>query len=895
MSTETRPATHTSVVLPLEGMTCASCVARIERAVQRVPGVAAASVNLATGAARVTYDPRQASLAALVAAVRDAGYAVRTERLTLPIAGMTCASCVSRVERALRRVDGVVSADVNLATERATVERVVGTAPDDALRAAVRAAGYDAPAAPQPLTFRVEGMTCASCVARVERALKRVPGVTDAQVNPATATATVTPAPEGVAVAALAQAVAEAGYTLRPVAPGARAAEMETERERAAAHERAALRRKTAVALAVGAALMALTMLPLPIPRDTLNWLMLLLATPVQLWAGAPFYRSAWAAARHGTANMSTLVAVGTSAAWLYSAAVTVAPHVFMHLGIMPEPYFETAVIIIALVLLGRLLEARARGQTTAAIRRLIGLQPRTARVVRDGDEIDVPVEDVQPGDVVVVRPGEKIPVDGVVLSGRSTVDESMLTGESMPVVKGEGDSVVGGTLNRSGAFRMRATRVGRDTVLAHIIRLVEEAQGSKAPIQRLVDRIAASFVPAVIGLALLAFVAWLSFGPPPALPRALLAFIAVLIIACPCAMGLATPTAIMVATGRGAELGVLIRSGAVLERAHRVTTVVLDKTGTVTQGRPVITDVVPLNGAAPEEILRLAASVERVSEHPLAEAVVERARAAGVDPVEPQAFEALAGRGVIAVVEGHEVLLGNAALLAERGLALDGAAAASDALARQGKTPMLLAVDGRPVGVLAAQDPLKPTAHEAVAALRAQGLDVYLLTGDNRRTAEAVARQLGLPEERVLAEVRPDQKAQVVADLQRRGLVVAMVGDGINDAPALAQADVGIAMGGGTDVALETADITLMTGDLRGIVTALALSRQTMRVIKQNLFWAFVYNVALIPVAAGVFYPFTGLLLSPMLAALAMAFSSVSVVSNSLRLGRFTPAHGRR
>ncbi|MBI2323307.1 MAG: copper-translocating P-type ATPase, partial [Chloroflexi bacterium] len=507
---------------------------------------------------------------------------------------------------------------------------------------------------------------------------------------------------------------------------------------------------------------------------------------------------------------------------------------------------------------------------------------------------VDLPVEDVQVGDVLVVRPGEKIPVDGVVLSGSSTVDESMLTGESMPVLKQPGDEVAGATLNRTGAFRMRATRVGRDTVLAHIIRLVEEAQGSKAPIQRLADLIAAYFVPAVIALAMLTFVVWLAFGPPPAFTRALLAFVSVLIIACPCAMGLATPTAIMVGTGKGAEFGVLIRSGAVLERAHRLRTVVLDKTGTVTQGRPVVTDVVPANGAQPDEVLHLAASVERVSEHPLAEAVLQRAKEAGVTLAEPTAFEALTGRGVAATVDGRQVLFGNAALLAERGVGLDGLDALANALAQQGKTPMLLAVDGRPQGVLAAQDPLKPTAREAVAALRALGLDVYLLTGDNRRTAEAVGRQLSLPSDRVLAEVRPDQKAQMVAQLQQAGQIVAMVGDGINDAPALAQADVGIAMGSGTDVALETADITLMTGDLRGIVTAIALSRQTMRVIKQNLFWAFFYNVVLIPVAAGVLYPFAALLLNPMLAALAMAFSSVSVVSNSLRLRRFRPTHGQ-
>ncbi|MBI4506626.1 MAG: copper-translocating P-type ATPase, partial [Chloroflexi bacterium] len=799
-----------TLVLTLQGITCASCVARIERALGRLPGVAEANVSLVTGAATVRYDPGPASVAQMVTAIRHEGYDVLAERVTLPVEGMTCASCVSRVERALRRVDGVLGASANLATERATVERVAGTAPDEALRAAVAEAGYAVRAAPaqQPeATFPVEGMTCASCVARVERALKRVAGVVDARVNLASETATVRFAPSGAPFEALAAAVADAGYTLRPAAPVERAADVETERERAAARERADLQRRTVFSLVAGAVLMGLATLPLP-PTER-HWLMFLLATPVQFWAGAQFYRGAWAAGRHGAANMSTLIAVGTTAAWLYSVVVTVAPQVLHALGVMPEPYYETAVIIIALVLLGRLLEARARGQTTAAIKRLIGLQPRTARVVRGEHEVDLPVEDVQVGDVLVVRPGEKIPVDGVVLSGSSTVDESMLTGESMPVLKQPGDEVAGATLNRTGAFRMRATRVGRDTVLAHIIRLVEEAQGSKAPIQRLADLIAAYFVPAVIALAMLTFVVWLAFGPPPAFTRALLAFVSVLIIACPCAMGLATPTAIMVGTGKGAEFGVLIRSGAVLERAHRLRTVVLDKTGTVTQGRPVVTDVVPANGAQPDEVLRLAASVERVSEHPLAEAVLQREKEGGVTLAEPTAFEALTGRGVAATVDGRQVLFGNAALLAERGVGLDGLDALANALAQQGKTPMLLAVDGRPQGVLAAQDPLKPTAREAVAAQRALGLDVFLLSGDNRRTAEAVGRQLSLPSDRVLAEVRPDQKAQMVAQLQQAGQIVAMVGDGINDAPALAQADVGIAMGSGTDVALETADIT--------------------------------------------------------------------------------------
>jgi len=626
------------------------------------------------------------------------------------------------------------------------------------------------------------------------------------------------------------------------------------------------------------------------VPRILTDWrVQLLLAIPVQFWAGWRFYRGAWAAARHGTTDMNTLIAVGTSAAFGYSVVATFFPQVFIAGGLQPNVYYETASIIIAFILLGRFLEARAKGRTSEAIRRLMGLRARTARIVRDGEEVDIPVEDVQVGDAVVVRPGEKIPVDGVVISGHSAVDESMLTGESIPVEKHEGDEVIGATLNKTGSFRFRTTRVGRDTALAQIIRLVEEAQGSKAPIQRLVDRIAAYFVPAVIVIAVVTGAVWLLFGPEPRLTYALLAFVSVLIIACPCAMGLATPTAIMVGIGRGAEEGVLIRNAEALERMRQVDTVVLDKTGTLTRGQPAVTDVLPMNGFSEADILRFAAAAERGSEHPLGEAIVARAKDDGIEIPEPDDFDAIPGQGIVAQVEGRRVVAGNLRLLESQGLRPDGLGSRAEALARDGKTPMFVVVDGTPAGIIAVADTLKPETAEVIRALHGLRLRVVMLTGDNRATAEAIARQAGI--DQVLAEVRPEQKAATVRGLQEEGRVVAMVGDGINDAPALAQADVGIAIGAGTDVAIESADVVLVGSDLRGVRTAIALSRQTVRAIRQNLFWAFFYNVLLIPVAAGILYPFVGVLLNPVFAALAMAFSSVTVVSNSLRLRFFKPA----
>ncbi|MGB6837697.1 MAG: copper-translocating P-type ATPase, partial [Dehalococcoidia bacterium] len=643
------------------------------------------------------------------------------------------------------------------------------------------------------------------------------------------------------------------------------------------------------------------------IPLGAVNSLFFVLATPVQFWAGWQFYRGAWRVARHLTADMNTLIAVGTSAAYFYSIVATFAPGAIESAaGVSADVYFDTSAAIIALILLGRWLEARAKGRTSAAIKRLMGLRARTARLLRDGREVDVPVEEVAPGDVVIVRPGEKLPVDGVVLEGRSALDESMLTGESMPVEKGPGDEVYGATINSVGSFRFRATRVGRDSVLSQIIRLVEEAQGSKAPIQRLADVIASYFVPVVIAIALGTFAVWWIFGPAPAITFAILNTVAVLIIACPCALGLATPTAIMVGTGKGAEHGVLIRGGESLETAHRIQAVVLDKTGTITEGRPSVTDVIPGNPLSEDELLRLAASAERGSEHPLGEAIVAAARARGLPLADAADFEAVPGHGVRTQVEGRTILLGNLKLMRDRGLPLNGLEGRAEALSQDGKTPMFVAVDGKVSGLIAVADTVKPGAREAMAALRAMGLEVAMLTGDNRRTAEAIARQVGV--ERVLAEVLPEDKVNQVRLLQREGKVVAMVGDGINDAPALAQADLGIAIGTGSDVAMEASDITLLRGDLRGVVTAIGLSRRTMRTIRQNLFWAFFYNAALIPVAAGVLYPLfsrTGVpgglepffgefgFLNPILAAAAMAFSSVSVMANSLRLRGFRPPLG--
>lgn len=615
---------------------------------------------------------------------------------------------------------------------------------------------------------------------------------------------------------------------------------------------------------------------------------MFLIATPIQIWAGWQFYQGAWRAARHLTTNMNTLVAVGTSVAYLYSVFITFFPDAVRTTGLAPEAYYDTSTAIIGLILMGRWLEARAKGQTSEAIKKLMGLAPRTARVVRSGEEIDIPLEQVQVGDVIRVRPGDKVPVDGIVLEGTSAVDESMLTGESLPVEKGPGAGVIGATLNRTGSFTFRATRVGKDTALAQIVKLVEDAQGSKAPIQRLADQISSYFVPAVLGLSLVTFGIWYLLGPDPKFTYALVSMIAVLIIACPCALGLATPTAIMVGTGKGAEYGVLIRGGEALEGAHKVNAIVLDKTGTLTRGKPSVTDVIAANGLSENDLLRLVGSAERGSEHPLGEAIVSRAAELGLPMSAATSFNSLSGHGISATVEGRNLLVGNARLMEQSGIHLNGLGTQAAALALVGKTPMYVAADGEAAGLIAVADTLKPESREAVRELQALGLEVWMLTGDNGATAAAIAQQVGITN--VMAEVLPGEKSAKVKELQAQGKVVAMVGDGVNDAPALAQADLGIAIGTGADVAMEASDITLVGGDVRGVVTAIALSRRTIGTIRQNLFWAFFYNVILIPVAMGVLFPLFGLLLNPIMAAAAMAMSSVSVVTNSLRLRSFAP-----
>ncbi len=733
-------------------------------------------------------------------------------------------------------------------------------------------------------------MTCASCVKKVEDALRGVPGVLKASVNLATERATVDSIPGVATLSDLKRAVHDAGYEVLEVEEAEDALGRE-ERARRRAYQ--ALKRKLIVGIILTVPIFALAYADLLglsrlIPGQLNFWLQLVLTTPVQLWVGGQFYRGAWAAAKHRTTDMNTLIAVGTSAAYIYSLMATLFPGFFAAKGLGAHVYFDTAAAIIVLILLGRLLEARAKGQTSEAIKKLIGLRPKTARIIRDGREVEIPVEEVVVGDIVVVRPGEKVPVDGVIVEGYSAVDESMITGESLPVEKGPEDGVIGATLNKTGSFKFRATKVGKETALAQIIKLVEEAQGSKPPIARLADVIASYFVPAVIGIALITFVLWFFFGPEPAFTYALLNFIAVLIIACPCALGLATPTSIMVGTGKGAEYGVLIKGGEALETAHKLDAIVLDKTGTLTEGEPHLTDVIP-DGLPGGELLRLAAAAERGSEHPLGEAIVRGAEARGLlDELKAKEFQALPGRGVRARVEGRAILVGNLKLMEEEDIELGELRARAERLSAEGKTPMFVAVEGKTAGILAVADTLKEGSREAVAALKRLGLQVMMITGDNERTAEAIAKQVGI--DRALSEVLPQDKASEIKRLQAQGLKVAMVGDGINDAPALAQADVGIAIGTGTDVAIEAADITLISGDLRGVVTAIALSRATIRNIKQNLFWAFFYNTSLIPVAAGVLYPFFGLLLSPIFAAAAMGASSVTVVSNALRLRRFKP-----
>ena len=817
--------TQSPITLPIEGMTCASCISHVTRALEEVPGVENVNVNLATEKATVEAESHALKLDDLVDAVVDAGYSVGTERVTLGIGGMTCAACVGHIEHALGDVTGVMSVTVNLATERATVEYVPGAAGVTDMRLAVERAGYS--------------------------------------------------------VSALVGADYDDAAPPRDVV---------------------VLRRKFTFSLAVAGAIMLLMFTPTLDSWSTLwrNVVLLGMATPVQFWAGRQFYTGAWGALKYRTSTMNTLIAVGTSVAYFYSVAATFFPDSSFFEGRVAETYFDTSTAIIGLVLLGKYLEASAKSRASNAIKALMGLRPKSARVEREGRYVDIPIDDLVVGDTVLVRPGERVPVDGLVMEGDSSVDESMLTGESAPVEKSAGSQVYGATINSTGSFSFEATRVGEATMLGQIIRLVEEAQGSKAPIQRFADVISSYFVPAVIAVAAGVFLFWYILGPSPSHVYAILTAVAVLIIACPCAMGLATPTAIMVGTGKGAEHGVLIRSAEALERAHKIQVVVLDKTGTLTMGSPLVTDILT-SGMPEDELLRLAASVEQVSEHPVGKTIVDAAAKRGLRLEKTEEFSAIPGFGVKASIDEARVALGNLPLMHREGLALNGLESNAAAFSRDGKTPVFVALEGEVKGILAVLDSLKPEAKSAVDAMRAQGLDVVMLTGDSHDAAEAIAGRVGI--RRVISEVLPGDKVDRLKAIQQEGKTVAMVGDGINDAPALAQADVGIAIGSGTDVAMEAADITLVGGDLRGVNTAIALSKAAMKTIKQNLFWAFAYNVALIPIAAGVLYPvfvdgvpealtpFLGDFgfLNPILAAAAMAVSSVTVVSNSLRLRGFS------
>jgi Cu+-exporting ATPase len=806
--------------LPITGMSCASCALKIEKGLAKVEGVSQATVNFAAEKATVFFHPAQTDVSHLIEKVKDLGYGAKVEKVVLPIQGMTCASCVNKVEKALNSVKGVVQASVNFATERASVEYI----------------------------------------------------------------------PEEVSIRDLKKVVQEAGYQVLEVKE-----EDIVEKERLA---REAELSRLKLKFILGAILLAPILLLMygasffekwiGLSKKVNFFLQFLLATPVQFWVGWQFYVGFWKATKHKTSDMNTLIAVGTSAAYLYSLIVTFVPHLIMVKGLMVDVYFDTSVAIIVLILLGRFLEARAKGKTSEAIKKLIGLQPKTARVIRNGNEVDIPVEEVVLGDIIVVRPGEKIPVDGIVKEGYSSVDESMVTGESLPVEKKVGDMAIGATINKTGTFKFEATKVGKDTVLSQIVRLVQEAQGSKPPIARMVDVIASYFVPVVISIAIITFIVWYFFGPHPALTYAFLNFVAVLIIACPCALGLATPTSIMVGTGKGAENGILIRGADALETAHQLNTIVLDKTGTLTKGEPSVTEIIESERFTRKEILTLAASAEKGSEHPLGESIIKKAKEEDLSFLPSKDFHAIPGHGIEAMIDSKKILLGNLGLMEERNVVLNGLSDRAEHLSIEGKTPMFLAVEGEAAGIIAVADTLKENSKEAVEALHRMGMEVVMLTGDNQRTAKAIAHQIGI--DRVLAEVLPGMKAEEVRRLQSEGKKVGMVGDGINDAPALAQADVGIAIGTGTDVAMESSDITLIGGDLRGIVTSIALSKATIRNIKQNLFWAFAYNTILIPVAAGVLFPFFGILLNPIFAAGAMAFSSVTVVSNALRLRRFKP-----
>ncbi len=810
---------------------------------------------------------------------------MNTKKTVIPVKGMTCVNCAAAIQKDISRLAGVKSANVNYANEKAVVEFDPAAVGLDRFISSIKELGYQA--VTEIVTIPIIDLDV-SRVQELEKIVRTIDGVLKALINPTAGTIEIEYIPGQIGMRDIRRTIEKAGFRLPQQVEGRSALDIEKE---AREKELAELRTKliTSAVLSVLVMLGSFQdMLPIPalVPNRTMWFILFILATPVQFWAGRHFYQNAWASIKHGSTNMNTLVVVGTSSAYGYSVVLTFFPKLLGHYGGHGGAYYDTATMIITLILFGKYLEARAKTRAGEAIKKLMGLQPRTARVIRENAERDIPIEEVESGDLIVVRPGEKIPVDGIIRNGYSTIDESMLTGESLPVDKKRGDTVIGATINKTGTFTFEATKVGRDTMLSQIIRMVQEAQGSKAPIQRLADYISSIFVPTVITIGLVTFFTWYFFGPSETrFTFALLNFIAVLIIACPCAMGLATPTAIMVGTGKGAEHGILFKNAESLERAQKIDTVVLDKTGTLTRGEPRVTDVIR-DGMSEKEILFYAGSAEKGSEHPLGEAIVLAAAEKGITLEQADEFEALPGHGVRANLKGKDIMLGNERLMSDNKIEVNALRTEAEKLSSHGKTPMFVAVDKRAVGIVAVADTLKEHSKEAVTGLKDLGLEVVMLTGDNKKTAQAIADELGIA--RVLAEVLPQDKMDMVKKLQAEGRVVAMVGDGVNDAPALTQADVGIAIGTGTDVAIEASDVTLIKDDLRVVADAMRLSRRTMQTIKMNLFWAFFYNVIGIPVAAGVLYPFFKILLNPMFASAAMAFSSVSVVSNSLRLRRF-------
>lgn len=874
----------------IEGMTCASCVARVEKALKKIEGVVSAHVNLSTEKASISAD-HVIPCAEIIQKIERAGFKVVQQKFELDIEGMSCASCTARIEKALKKIPEVLEANVNLSTEKAYVT-AVSSLQQQVLVKAIQKAGFDVKA--DQLELNIEGMTCASCVARVEKALNKVEGVTAASVNLATETAQVSGS--NLNIANLIQAVKKAGYEAQLKTAKVNFTEQQNFQHKKA-EETASLYRDLWIALALALPVFILEMGSHLLPSfhhfvvhniGTQNswYIQFVLTTLVLLFPGRRFYQHGIPALLRLAPDMNSLVTVGTLAAYLFSVIATFFPFLLPQATV--HVYFEAAAVIIALILLGRYLEARAKGKTSQAIQYLIGLQPKTARVLQDGQWLDLPISEVQQDMIIEIRPGEKVAVDGVVTSGHSYVDEAMVTGEPVPVAKNTDDRVVGGTINQNGTLQIRATAVGEDSVLAQIIKMVEQAQGAKLPIQAAVDKVTLWFVPAVMGLALLTFMVWFLLGPEPQLSYALVNAVAVLIIACPCAMGLATPTSIMVGTGRAAEMGVLFRKGEALQLLQQTKVVAVDKTGTLTEGKPVMTDFQVLEGFNEQQVLQLIASVEAKSEHPIAYAIVQAAKEQQIELIEVSEFDSITGAGIKAQINNQDIQIGAERLMQQLGLNTEHFAGIASKLGQEGKTPLYAALDGKLAAIIAVADPIKDTSFKAIEELHRQGLKVAMITGDNPHTANAVAQQLKI--DHVIAEVLPHEKVDAVKMLQKEHGIVTFVGDGINDAPALAQADVGIAIGTGTDVAIEAADVVLMSGNMQHVATGIGISQATIKNIRQNLFWAFVYNIALIPIAAGILYPFFGILLSPMFAAGAMALSSVFVVSNALRLKLYQP-----